>query len=167
MPANDIPTDDLARADVVTDDAARDHGAGADNAAGCLFCAIVAGRLPSSQLYADDVVLAFLDIRPVNTGHLLVVPRAHADGLGDLPERTGSAMFAAAHRLAKALRGSGLQCDGINFFLADGVVAGRRSTTSTCTWFRGSLRTASRSAPVGCHRTGRSLTRQPSASVLR
>ena len=69
--------------------------------------------------------MAFLDIRPVNTGHLLVVPRAHADGLGDLPERTGSAMFAAAHRLAKALRGSGLRCDGINLFLADGAVAGQ------------------------------------------
>ena len=99
--------------------------AGADIAADCPFCAIIAGRLPSSQLYSDDAVLAFLDIRPINPGHLLVVPRAHAAGLGDLPERTGSAMFAAAHRLAKALRASGLRCDGINLFLADGAVAGQ------------------------------------------
>ena len=120
MPASDVPTDEPAR-----DDAAGADAADAHIKAGCPFCAIIAGRLPSSQLYADDVVMAFLDIRPVNTGHLLVVPRAHADGLGDLPERTGSAMFAAAHRLAKALRGSGLRCDGINLFLADGAVAGQ------------------------------------------
>jgi histidine triad (HIT) family protein len=93
--------------------------------AGCPFCQIIAGRLPASQLYADDLVLAFLDIRPANTGHLLVVPRAHAASLAELPESTGAAMFTAAHRLAKALRASGVPCDGINFFLADGAVAGQ------------------------------------------
>jgi len=93
--------------------------------ADCPFCAIIDGQLPSSQVYVDDMVLAFLDIRPANTGHLLVVPRAHIAGLGDLPERTGSAMFAAAQRLAKALRASGLRCEGINLSLADGAVAGQ------------------------------------------
>ncbi len=93
--------------------------------ASCPFCAIVAGELPSSQLYADDTVLAFMDIRPVTTGHLLVVPRAHAVSLADLPEATGAAMFVAAQQLAGALRASGLPCDGINFFLADGAVAGQ------------------------------------------
>ncbi len=99
---------------------------GADaTAAACPFCEIIAGRLPSSQLYAEDLVLAFLDIRPVTTGHLLVVPRAHAASLAELPEPTGAAMFTAAHRLARALRASGLPCDGVNFFLADGAVAGQ------------------------------------------
>jgi histidine triad (HIT) family protein len=108
-----------------------DHATGMGNAAeagipaDCPFCAIIAGRLPSSKVYADDVVLAFLDIRPANTGHLLVVPRAHSDALGDLPERTGSAMFATAQRLARALRASGLRCDGTDLFLADGAVAGQ------------------------------------------
>jgi histidine triad (HIT) family protein len=96
-------------------------------AAACPFCAIIAGRLPSSELHADDLVLAFLDIRPVTTGHLLVVPRAHAVSLAELPEGTGAAMFVAAQRLAKALRASGLPCDGINFFLADGAVAGQEA----------------------------------------
>ncbi len=131
MPTDDMPTGDMsAGADLVGDDAATEDAARADAAdsyiqADCVFCAIIAGRLPSSPLYADDLVLAFLDIRPVNTGHLLVVPRAHAADLADLPEPTGSAMFAAAHRLAKALRASGLRCDGINLFLADGAVAGQ------------------------------------------
>jgi histidine triad (HIT) family protein len=92
---------------------------------GCPFCDIVAGRLPSSELYADGLTLAFLDIRPITTGHVLVVPRSHATGLADLPEPTGGAMFTTAQRMAAALRGSGVPCDGINFFLADGAVAGQ------------------------------------------
>jgi histidine triad (HIT) family protein len=92
---------------------------------GCPFCDIVAERLPASVVYADDLVQAFLDIRPITTGHVLVVPRSHAGGLADLPERAGRAMFTAAQRMAAALRGSKVRCDGINFFLADGTVAGQ------------------------------------------
>ncbi len=94
-------------------------------AAVCPFCHIVAGRMPASELYADDLVLAFMDIRPVNTGHLLVVPRAHAVSLAELADGTGAAMFVAARRLAGALRASGVPCDGVNLFLADGAVAGQ------------------------------------------
>lgn len=92
---------------------------------GCPFCDIVAGRLPASAVYSDDLIEAFLDIRPITTGHLLVVPRSHAGGLADLPERAGRAMFTAALRMAAALRGSKVPCDGINFFLADGTIAGQ------------------------------------------
>ena len=52
--------------------------------AGCVFCDIVAGREPASVVYADETVLALLDIRPLNTGHLMVIPRAHAACLADL-----------------------------------------------------------------------------------
>jgi diadenosine tetraphosphate (Ap4A) HIT family hydrolase len=92
---------------------------------GCPFCDIAEGRLPSSQLYADDLVLAFMDIRPVNSGHLLVVPRSHAPRLADLPERAGAAMFTTAQRLAGALRAADVRCDAVNFFLADGTAAGQ------------------------------------------
>jgi histidine triad (HIT) family protein len=92
---------------------------------GCPFCEIVALRLPASELCRDDLVVAFLDIRPITPGHLLVVPRSHAAGLADLPRPTGRAMFTTAQRLAAALRESGLRCDGVNFFLADGEVAGQ------------------------------------------
>ncbi len=91
----------------------------------CLFCAIVAGRLPSSQVYSDDDVVAFLDIRPLTTGHLLVVPRVHAASLAELPEPVGARMFTVAQRLAAALRASDLPCEGVNLFLADGAVAGQ------------------------------------------
>ena len=92
---------------------------------GCPFCDIVAGRLPASELYADDLVHAFLDIAPISAGHLLVVPRSHTAGLADLPEPTGRAMFTAAQRMAGALRLSEVRTDGINFFLADGAAAGQ------------------------------------------
>ncbi len=44
----------------------------------CLFCKIIAGDIPSHRVYEDDRVVAFLDIRPLNQGHTLVVPKAHA-----------------------------------------------------------------------------------------
>jgi histidine triad (HIT) family protein len=69
--------------------------------------------------------MAFLDIRPVTPGHLLVIPLEHATYLSDLDPQTGAAMFLAAHRLADALRRSGLKAEGINMFLADGEAAGQ------------------------------------------
>jgi len=91
--------------------------------AGCVFCDIVAGREPASVVYADETVLALLDIRPLNTGHLMVIPRAHAACLADLDPAVGGHMFAVAQRMAAALRRSGLPCDGVNLFLADGEAA--------------------------------------------
>lgn len=89
----------------------------------CLICAIVRGDEPSSQVYQDDTAVAFLDLRPVTPGHLMVVPRRHAVGLVDLPADTGAHLWRVAHRLAVALRRSGLRCEGVNLFLADGAAA--------------------------------------------
>jgi diadenosine tetraphosphate (Ap4A) HIT family hydrolase len=92
---------------------------------GCVFCGIVAGGEPASFVYRDEHVCAFLDIRPVNRGHLLVIPNAHATYLADMASASGTAMFAVAHRLAARLYASGLPCDGVNLLLADGVAAGQ------------------------------------------
>lgn len=91
----------------------------------CVFCSIVRGSAPASRVYTDDLVLAFMDIRPVNRGHLLVVPIVHATHLADLDEETGAHMFRIGKRLAAALRASGLPCEGTNFWLADGAPAGQ------------------------------------------
>jgi histidine triad (HIT) family protein len=92
---------------------------------GCVFCAIIAGQQPASLVYSDNSTVAFLDIRPVNPGHVLVVPRTHAESLARLDEQFGARMFAVAHRLAGALRASGLRCDGVHLSLADGEAAGQ------------------------------------------
>jgi len=89
----------------------------------CVFCKIIAGQLPSNVIYADDQVVAFLDIRPVNPGHTLVVPRFHAASLAELKPELGGRLFQVAMHVAAALRRSGLQCEGVNVYLADGKVA--------------------------------------------
>lgn len=96
---------------------------GADPA--CIFCDIVAGRAEASVVYQDERVLAFMDIRPVTTGHTLVIPKAHVANLADLDAELGGVLFQVAHRLAGAFRSSGVPCEGVNLFLADGAAAGQ------------------------------------------
>jgi histidine triad (HIT) family protein len=91
----------------------------------CAFCDIVAGRVPASVVYRDERVCAFMDIRPVNPGHLLVIPLVHSAGLTMLESDTGAQMFRVGRRLAEAIRRSGVRCEGINFLLADGEAAGQ------------------------------------------
>lgn len=91
----------------------------------CVFCAIIRGSAPASVVYADDQVLAFMDIRPVNPGHVLVVPRTHASHLADLDGAVGGHLFTVGMRLATAVRKSGIRCEGVNLFLADGEAAGQ------------------------------------------
>ena len=89
----------------------------------CVFCQVVDGTVESSRVYEDDEILAFMDIQPVTDGHLLVIPTRHAPRLADLDEQLGMSMFRIAQRLAAALRSSGIPCDGVNLFLADGEAA--------------------------------------------
>ena len=98
-------------------------GSGRSGSADCIFCSIVAGSAPASVVYEDADLLAFLDSRSVTPGHLLIIPKRHAPFLADLDEATGARMFTVAMRLAQALRASGLRCEGINLFLADGEPA--------------------------------------------
>ena len=91
----------------------------------CIFCKILTGELEVSLVYRDEVCIAFMDIQPVNPGHLLVVPNRHADYLADLKEEEGAQLFRVARRLAAALRRSGIRCEGVNLLLADGEAAGQ------------------------------------------
>lgn len=88
-----------------------------------VFCEIVAGESPASVVYADDLALAIMTIGPVNPGHILVLPKRHAAYLADLDEETGGHLFRVTMRLAEAIRRSGVRCEGINLFLADGEAA--------------------------------------------
>lgn len=91
----------------------------------CIFCKIVNRKATASIVAENDFVSAFLDIRPINPGHTLVVPKVHVSGLADLKPELGGRMFEMAQAIAAALRVSGLPCDGVNFHLADGEVAGQ------------------------------------------
>jgi diadenosine tetraphosphate (Ap4A) HIT family hydrolase len=91
----------------------------------CVFCEIIAGTSPASVVHADDDVVAFMDILPVNPGHILVIPRTHATYLEDLPPATVGPLMTVAHRIALAIHKSPLRADGLNLFLADGEAAGQ------------------------------------------
>ena len=90
-----------------------------------VFEQILAGNLPATIVYRDDLVAAFLDIQPITPGHTLVVPVVKAASLAALPPATGERMFTVAQRIAAALRVSDFACEGVNLVLADGVAAGQ------------------------------------------
>lgn len=90
---------------------------------GCIFCQIISETKPASVVYRDERCLAFLDIRPINDGHLLVIPVRHAAHLADLDPDDGAHLFRIGQKLAGALRASGIPCEGVNLLLSDGRAA--------------------------------------------
>lgn len=89
----------------------------------CVFCDIVERKCEASIFYEDDIVLGFMTIGPVTTGHAMVIPKAHVPYLSDMDEETGRHLFKITQRTAAAIRASGVRCEGINLFLADGEAA--------------------------------------------
>jgi len=69
----------------------------------CRFCGIVAGTVPAHIVLADDTTVAFLDVRPVFKGHVLVVPRAHYVTLADLPAALIGPLFTRVQRVSAAM----------------------------------------------------------------
>ena len=76
----------------------------ADHARNCIFCRIAAGEIPSYVVYEDDQLKAFLDIRPIRPGHVLIVPRQHYNYFDDLPAELASAIMHLGQRLGKAMK---------------------------------------------------------------
>jgi len=69
----------------------------------CIFCRIAKHEIPASIVYEDDMFVAFLDIRPINKGHTLIVPKVHAMTLLDLPDDVLREELVLAKRLAKVI----------------------------------------------------------------
>ena len=70
----------------------------------CVFCKIVKKEIPANKIYEDDEVLAFLDIKPVNFGHTLVIPKKHYEKMENTPDDTLSVVFANAKKLMEAVK---------------------------------------------------------------
>ena len=88
----------------------------------CVFCKIRDGQIPSIKIYEDDRTLAFMDINPLNAGHCLVIPRAHAATLFEAEPVDLQAAITAAQKVARALR-EALAPDGLNMVQANGAAA--------------------------------------------
>jgi histidine triad (HIT) family protein len=69
----------------------------------CLFCRIGAGEEPAHRVIDEPDVVAFLDVRPVFKGHVLVTPRRHVDTLPDLPPAELPVLMAAVQRTCRAV----------------------------------------------------------------
>ncbi|MBT2622553.1 HIT family protein [Chryseobacterium sp. ISL-6] len=91
----------------------------------CIFCKIINSELPASLIYEDDHVIAFMDIQPVNPGHILVVPKIHKELIAELDEDLTSRLFNVGAKINLAIRKSNIKSEGINYFLADGEAAGQ------------------------------------------
>ena len=90
----------------------------------CLFCKIIAGAIPSTKVYEDDLVFAFLDIHPKNFGHTLVVPKTHHEMLLDLPESLLGGFLGSVQQVARAIVYA-TKADGFNLAMNNGEAAGQ------------------------------------------
>ncbi len=90
----------------------------------CLFCKIITKEIPSTSVYEDEDVYAFLDIHPNNPGHALVVPKKHCQGFLDCDPSTVTKWILATQKIAQAMS-KGLALEGLNLQQNEGEVAGQ------------------------------------------
>lgn len=93
--------------------------------ADCAICDLLSGELEVSLVHRDEVCAVFMDIQPINPGHMLVVPARHSSWLAELEPEEGAQIFRVAQKLGEALRKSSMKCEGVNLLLADGEAAGQ------------------------------------------
>jgi len=90
----------------------------------CLFCKMVAGRIPVTKIYEDDVVLVFLDIGPISDGHTLVIPKQHFEKLHDCPPELLGRVGSRLGKIAGAVTAA-MNSDGYNVLCNNGRAAGQ------------------------------------------
>jgi len=90
----------------------------------CVFCKMVAGQIPVTKIFEDEVVLAFLDIAPVSDGHTLVIPRQHFERLHDCPAEFLGQVGSRLGKIAEAVA-DGMNSDGYNVLCNNGRAAGQ------------------------------------------
>ena len=91
----------------------------------CIFCEIAAKRIPAQIVYENEQCIAFMDLMPITKGHVLIIPKLHAENIWELPPEAAAALLPAAQKVAAALRNSGLPCEGLNLHMANGQIAGQ------------------------------------------
>jgi histidine triad (HIT) family protein len=90
----------------------------------CLFCKIVAGEVPSHKVYEDENTYVFLDIFPVGRGHMLIIPKDHAEDLGAGSVEAACDMMKTVHTIAPGVM-KALGATGYNLGMNHGSDAGQ------------------------------------------
>ncbi|WP_174220842.1 HIT family protein [Borrelia turcica] len=92
----------------------------------CIFCKIVRGEMPCYKVYEDDLVLAFLDINPLNVGHTLVIPKQHSNDALVMSDDLNGQVLRICKKIAISLKKlSSCICSGVNIYTAIGSEAGQ------------------------------------------
>jgi len=90
----------------------------------CIFCKIANKEIPCHKVFEDEKVLAFLDIAPVNPGHVLVIPKKHFQNFEEIPEDELCALAKAVKKIGQAVK-SRLGVEGYNVLENNGPAAGQ------------------------------------------
>jgi histidine triad (HIT) family protein len=90
----------------------------------CTFCDLIQGAGEASTCYEDADAVAFMDIQPVNAGHVLVVTRRHYERMEEVPPELAMHLFRVATRLVPAIKRV-TNADGMNIVVSSGAVAGQ------------------------------------------
>jgi histidine triad (HIT) family protein len=90
----------------------------------CLFCKITKKEIDSSIIYEDDKFMAILDIKPVNIGHSLLIPKEHSINILDIKEETLSESAPILKKLSLAIK-KAVDADGINIHMNNEKAGGQ------------------------------------------
>jgi histidine triad (HIT) family protein len=90
----------------------------------CVFCEIVKGNLPSKAVFENEEVFAFLDIKPTNPGHVLIVPKKHSVNIEETDSNTLADLMSAAKIIGRRLK-ENLNVPGYNLIINNDPVAGQ------------------------------------------
>jgi histidine triad (HIT) family protein len=90
----------------------------------CIFCKIVNGEIPSTKIYEDDNVLAFLDLSPVHKGHALIITKKHYENLFDADGKEISNIGKVLPKIVNAVK-KGVNADGVVVTQNNGTAAGQ------------------------------------------
>lgn len=74
----------------------------------CLFCEIIAGNIPSTKVYEDDMILAFKDIAPVAPVHIIVVPKVHIESANDVTAENSKYVAAIFEKIPEIAKSQGI-----------------------------------------------------------
>lgn len=85
----------------------------------CLFCKIVKGEVSCSKVYEDENVLAFMDLYPINKGHVLVIPKKHTENIFDIEEKELDKVMRVVRKLSSAVKKS-VNAGGISICQSNG-----------------------------------------------
>ncbi|MBE6915972.1 MAG: histidine triad nucleotide-binding protein [Ruminococcaceae bacterium] len=93
--------------------------------ADCIFCKIIAGEIPSTKVYEDDVCLAFRDIAPQAPTHILVIPKQHIASVAEITAENSNVVAHIFEKIAQIAKAEGLEEDGYRVVSNCGDAAGQ------------------------------------------